>query len=309
MADTAVAQANRLVELVAWLSQRDSGKPVSYREAAKHLGVSEAIVRADLDVLVRLSDDYKEWVSSLRVAFVADGFVLSSRGAFQRPFRLTGEEALALLIGLMAVRGGGPVANKLGAALSAGPAAERVESVFAMGPTPSAHVEQVIGLARGARDEHQKLEISYCGLRGEPSRRVVHAHQVVQHRGWWYIVAWCESAVGWRHFRAERVLEARLLENRFEPQETFRPVEGPPDLLHAEDAITAKVAFSPDVARWIKERYPDGREERDGWYVVAFRVADPAWLVREILQYGVEAEVVEPEGLRQAFRKILENAR
>jgi len=32
------------------------------------------------------------------------------------------------------------------------------------------------------------------------------------------------------------------------------------------------------------------------------KVADPAWLVREVLQYGAEAEVLEPESLREAVR-------
>ena len=32
--------------------------------------------------------------------------------------------------------------------------------------------------------------------------------------------------------------------------------------------------------------------------------ADPAWFVREMLQYGAEAEVVEPESLREAVREM-----
>lgn len=53
----------------------------------------------------------------------------------------------------------------------------------------------------------------------------------------------------------------------------------------------AAVAFSPRIARWLEERYPDGRKLPDGRYVVTFQVADPAWFVREVL---------EPESLRNA---------
>ena len=49
----------------------------------------------------------------------------------------------------------------------------------------------------------------------------------------------------------------------------------------------------------------DGREQQDGRYVVTFKVADPAWFVREVLQYGAEAEVLEPEGLRDAVRQVV----
>ena len=59
------------------------------------------------------------------------------------------------------------------------------------------------------------------------------------------------------------------------------------------------------ILPWLKERYPGGREENDGRYLVTFKVADPAWLVREVLQYGVEAEVLEPEGMREAVRRAV----
>jgi len=302
MPDTATAQLPRLVELVAWMSQRDSGKSVSYRAAAKRLGVTETTVRGDLETLIALSDEFKPWLSSLSVAILADGFVVESRGSFRRPFRLTAEEALALLIGLTGARGGAGLAKKLGAALQAAPPSETVERAFGLGPSPSAHVEEVLGVARQARDAKRKLELHYCGLSGEPARRIVHVHQVVQNRGIWYVVAWCEKVREFRHFRAERVLEARLLAPDFKPQILFKPIGSTGELLQAEETVSAVVAFSPKIARWLKEQYPNGREDAKGRYLVTFKVADPAWLAREVLQYGAEAEVVEPVSLREAVK-------
>jgi predicted DNA-binding transcriptional regulator YafY len=69
--------------------------------------------------------------------------------------------------------------------------------------------------------------------------------------------------------------------------------------------VAAQVAFSAKIARWLKEKYPDGREQRDGRYIVTFQVADPAWFVREVLQYGAEAEVLRPEALREAVRNMV----
>ena len=85
----------------------------------------------------------------------------------------------------------------------------------------------------------------------------------------------------------------------------FKPIRKPEELLHADEVVTANVAFSPRIARWLEERYPDGREAADGRYVVTFKVADPAWFVREVLQYGAEAEVLEPEGLREAVKMVV----
>src|SRR3989441_8862885 len=252
MPEAAPAQVQRLIELIAWMSQRDTNTSIPYRAAAKPLVVSTATARRDLDALVALSDEFKPWLASLSVAIVADGFVVESRGSFRRPFRLTPEESLALMIGLAAGRNGMAIAKKLGSAIAAAPSAETVETSSALGPTPSAHVEQVLSVARQARDERRKLDINSCGWAGEPASRVVHVHQVVQHGGVWYLVAWCERVHAFRHFRADRVLEAKLLVHDFKPQILFQPVRSAGDLLRTDRTITATVAFSARIARWLK---------------------------------------------------------
>ena len=130
----------------------------------------------------------------------------------------------------------------------------------------------------------------------------MHVHQVVQYLGVWYVIAWCEKVREFRHFRAERVLESRLLAQDFKPQIPFKSIREAGKLLQAEETVTATVAFSKRIARWLKERHPGGREDGAGRYVVTFEVADPAWLAREVLRYGAEAEVVGPESLREAVR-------
>src|SRR5712691_2744768 len=190
MPETAPAQVARLVQLVAWMSQRDNDTPVTYRAAAKHFGVSEQTVRHDLDTLVHLSEEYKPWLASLTVAFTADGFVLRSQGHFRRPFRLTSVETVALVLGLAGARGGQAIATKFGKALVKTPAVARLAVSIGLGPTPGAHVEQVLAVAREASARYRKLEINYCGSGGEPGRRVVHLHQIVQRGRWWYLVAW-----------------------------------------------------------------------------------------------------------------------
>jgi proteasome accessory factor C len=305
MTETAHTQIQRLVSLIAWMSQRDTGKPVRYRDAARQLGIAEAVLRADLQVLLDLTETYKPCLGSLSVAITAGGFVLSSRGAFQRPFRLSRDEALALMLGLIGVQGGRDFAARLGAQFSAEPDVRDVERTWATGPTPGERVAQVLSIARRARDDKRKLELLYCGSAGDPSRRVVHPHQVVQDGGAWYVVAWCEKSSGSRTFRVERILEVAELDDHFTPHPAVRRVRGRRDLLSVTDAPTATVSFAKGIARWARERYPGGEDARDGSYRVKFPVADPRWLVREVLQYGAGAEVVEPEAMRQFVRGLV----
>ncbi len=306
MAETAQAQVARLVHLVAWMSQRDTGKPVPYRSAAKHLSVSEKTLRHDLDTLVHLTDEYKPWLSSLNVVFTAGGFMLTSQGPFRRPFRLTGDETLALIVGLATTQGGGrKLASKLGALITNSPAVTRASATIGLGPTPSEHVEEVLGLAREALATHRKLEINYCGSKGEPGQRVIHPYQIVQRLAWWYVIAWCEEVGGFRHFRADRLLEAKLLLTEFAPRSDFKPITRAGEVFRADETISATVAFSPSIARWLKEKFPGGKEQVDGRYLVTFQVADPAWFAREVLQYGAEAEVLGPESLREAVKRVV----
>ena len=97
-----------------------------------------------------------------------------------------------------------------------------------------------------------------------------------------------------------------MLPADFRPQVLFTPIRDPKELLSADGTVPAQVAFSRKIARWLKEKYPKGNEQRDGRYVVTFQVADPAWFVREVLQYGAEAEVLGPEALREAVRRMVE---
>ena len=153
MADTAVTQAPRLIELIAWLSQSDSGETILYKAAAKKLGVTEKQIRDDLDVLLELTSDHKDWLGSLRVGIVAGGFTVVSRGAFRRPLQLSAEEGLALLLGLGAVQGGRKVATKFSKGT------EAIESAYAIGTAPSAELDGVLAVAHGAGQEAQARDL------------------------------------------------------------------------------------------------------------------------------------------------------
>src|SRR6266508_4192305 len=248
MSDTAVTQAPRLIELIAWLSQGDSRGTITYEAAARKFGVSELQIRDDLDVLVHLSDEHKDFLASVRVAIVADGFTVVSRGPFRRPIQFSAEEGLALLLGLGAVQGGRAVAAKFKKGT------ETIESAYAIGSAPSADLDGVLAVARTARDEKRKLELFYCGSDGEPSRRLAHVHQIVESTGRWYVIAWCEKVKDFRRFRAERILEARLLPQDFRPQVLFKPIKDPKELLSADETVPAQVAFSKKIARWLREK-------------------------------------------------------
>jgi predicted DNA-binding transcriptional regulator YafY len=316
MSETAAVQVNRLVQLVAELSRRDDedGEGVPIADVAERLGVSATQVERDIRTLTAVSDNPDgSWLQSLSIWQEGDRFSASSLGPYRRPLRFTPMEMLAIQVGLAWEMEGGAESAVQGVAPLTAEFAKLL-SEASMGPdqvsiTPlSGEGEQdVVELAQRAVAERRVLTILYTAegdLAG--AARSVEPHQVAYADGRWYAVAWCRKSEGWRHFRADRVIDAALEEETFTPRSDFKALEKPEEAFR-QDAppVPVRVRFRPAVARWLAERYPEGRALPDGGLEVEFAVLDPHWLVRHILQYGADAEVIEPPAVRALMKKIL----
>jgi predicted DNA-binding transcriptional regulator YafY len=103
---------------------------------------------------------------------------------------------------------------------------------------------------------------------------------------------WDRTSEGERTFRLDRMRNAKLLEEQFEPRPGFDPHE-------FSRARSVRIWYSPEVARLEVEK--GARRLRDGAAVAELRVGSVDWLVGEILAYRGEAVVLEPEDVRVAL--------
>ena len=297
MTSPAAAQLNRIVQMVAELTrrEREGGEPLTVGEIATRLGVTERDIERDLRTLTSGGDSAEhDWLGSLSVIQEGGRVMVASQGPFRRPIRLTPEELLAIQVGLAEDPGGEPLSRELAALLQLERrGADRVSTSHVSGPDEA----EVSELARRALSEQRCLEILYSKS-GEPARRIIEVQQVVRDGGHTYLVAWCRRSQNRRTFRADRVLDAELLDERCEVRDELFVEDG--ELFQAPDdgVQQVEVHFSPTVARWLAEAYPGARPDEQGGVTVRFEVADPAWLVRTVLQYGPEAEVVGPPEYR-----------
>ena len=213
---------------------------------------------------------------------------------------------LALQVGLATEEDGAAgLSRDLTAAVEAAAQAARA---FDIGAGAAAGEATVADLARRAMDEGRLLSILYTGERDRAgTARSIEPHQVVLAEGRVYVVAWCRKSAGWRNFRADRVIDVMLERGTFRPRADFKPFAEGESVFRAEpDAVDeVTVRFSPDIARWLEERYPDAARRDDGSVDVTYQVADPSWLVRHVLQYGPEAEVLGPAEYREAMGRAL----
>lgn len=312
--DTSEAQLGRLLALLP-RAARAGGVPLA--ELADEMGVSPERLLADLEELYTREYYHPAGSgSNVQVLIEADEVEIFTTGEFRRPPRLTPRETLALGLGLrvMATETD-PLRRPALLAL-----AERLEAGV-LGAAPGEELERIVvnadantpgeireTLVRAAR-ERRRCEIAYLKpLAPEPERRTVDPYVLLSAGGKWYLVAFCHRSGDVRVFRADRVVAIEVGEERFTVPEGFEADayvrEGRVYRAGEEvEEIEVAVRFSPRIARWIEERGPVERGE-DGSVVVHYRVADPAWLVRHVLEHGPDAEVLHPPEMRRRVAAV-----
>jgi proteasome accessory factor C len=211
---------------------------------------------------------------------------------FRRPPRLTPLEARAIrlaleFVGPMVAAGAHSPLDRVRAKL------EETFGAFELTQTPAPHVGAEEGLVEKltqAIDEHRLVEIEYLKPEERGAvKRVVEPYSIERRLPHWYVHTWDTERDQPRSYRLDRMRNATISRKKFVPREGFDPSE-----LHT--ATTARIWYSPNVARWEIEK--GARPLVDGAAIADRSVGSADWLVGEVVSYRGEAIVVEPQELR-----------
>jgi proteasome accessory factor C len=232
---------------------------------------------------------------------------------FARPARLLPLEAKALVAAIDLFGDHLPQSDlqtargKIVKALGHDPSEEGLEIASAGGGDA-----EVARMVNEAIAESRVLELSYYKENEDQfTERRVEPYRLENGKEGWYVECYDLTKAGVRHFKLDRVKEARLSEEKFEPRpevEEFAGVEG--WMTHGEvpTAEVARVWVSPERARWLREERTVVEELADGAVVVELPYAGKPWLVREILRGAGDLVVLEPADAREAIAKEVEAA-
>ncbi len=238
------------------------------------------------------------------------------------PLMLSEEEALAVMLGLLAGRHLGLEA--------AAPAVEgalakvervlpevvavRVRSVQAAlgftapprGSGPSAPAATILALGE-AVEQRRQVQIRYRAWRGETSERKLDPYGLVHHRGRWYLAARDHTRGEVRTFRVDRVEDVQIGEEMF---------ERPPDF----DAVThvvhslATVPYGRTLAVLLELPVEEARrrvaptvatlEETPAGVVLHSSVESLDAAARYLISLGCSFVVLHPPDLRVALRRL-----
>ena len=308
-ADTAASQLERLLYILP-AAARSGG--ASYAELAQALGVPEERVRRDIEDLTAREYYHPAGTGDdLQVTMGADRVEVWTKGDFLRPVRLSPREALALALGFRVVAA--DLGDDARAAFVA--RAERLERALTAVPPDALLPGWGLGGIAGSPDpkrgvlveaarEGRRCRFRYLKAGADaPEAREVEPYVVVHAEGQWYALGRAPEHDAMRAFRLDRILEVEPTDERFEPPESFdldAYLSGE-RVFFTDVESEVEVRYSPRVAPWIVER-GWGEAQADGSVVVRHVVADPGWVVRHVLQFAGEAEVVGPPEVRRAVR-------
>lgn len=303
----------RLRRLLAVLPLFADRGEVSLTEMARRTGVDSAELLDDLSALTERDDVPGGFVDSISIELGAERVAIRA-SHFLRPMRITVPELCALELGTAMLRTTSTPDdwNAIDRARS------RIRKLIVKLPLddtplpwhatpPAGSNSPLLATLRQAITTHRKVRVGYRGGDDrETTERTIAPFGALPSHGTWYIVGEADGANGIRFYRLDRMSTVHLLPESFDVPRDFAldTVLNAGRPFRSTETATMRVRYSAHIARWIGERESQPLSD-DGSITIVHQVADREWAVRHMLQYGPDAEVLEPESLRDDLAQRL----
>ncbi|WP_243787712.1 YafY family protein [Saccharopolyspora gloriosae] len=300
--------------VLALLELLQSGGIRTVAELADRLGVDERTVRRYIDHLV----DPDVPVESVRGRY--GGYRLAP-GYRMPPLMLSDDEALAVLLGLIAGRRTGlltatPTASETAAAkirrVLPARLANRLDAVLgsltftASAAEPAVPDTSVLLPIADAARHHRPILIRYTAADGRRSQRTLHPYGLVAHSKRWYVTG-TDAEIGEdRTFRLDRITEARTLPGAFEPPAALDPAQRVLTGLATAPHRHEVTLLIQGTTEQIRTRLPAGvaiieepdRMDTGHWSRVELRAERLDWLPAVLASLDLPFAIERPDELR-----------
>ncbi|HET8975510.1 MAG TPA: WYL domain-containing protein [Solirubrobacterales bacterium] len=304
----------RLVTLAGMLIESaKAGERLQVADVIDKLHLSDEELRDDIELLNVVNFGGGTYV--LYAELVGDEIEVDSEpygDNFSRPARLLPLEAKALVAAIDLFGDHLPQSGLVSA---------REKIVGALGHDPS---EEGLEIARSGGDDsdiarkvneaiaaQRVLSIHYYKENeDEFTKREIEPYRLANGPEGWYVASYDRRRSDIRHFRLDRIKEAEMSSEAFEPRPEFADIAalegGWLSGEHVPTADVARVWVSPERARWAREEHIVVEELADESLVIEVPFGSTDWLLREILKGAGDFVVLEPEDAREAVRRGLE---
>ncbi|WP_127585636.1 helix-turn-helix transcriptional regulator [Paenibacillus koleovorans] len=187
---------------------------------------------------------------------------------------------------------------------------ESITNIIQMG-TPAYRKESrnfLQPIIRAILEQKTILTLYRTQSRNETSEREIAPYYLVPREQRFYLIGYCYLKKDIRTFRISRFLAVELTTRIFDKGDFSikRYLRNTWSIEQGAREITFKVRFSKEVARNIKEEelfvHPRIKDLKDGSMLFEVTVNNEKEFIRWILQYGPEAEILEPVSVRNLLR-------
>ena len=164
--------------------------------------------------------------------------------------------------------------------------------------------------------QRRRINVIYHGReRDQITERLVSPQRLIYYRDNWYLDGWCHLRRGLRTFSLDRLkpvsidaakaleLSDKKLDKHF--TRTF-------GLYTGKASGVARLRFTPEAAKWVADEHwhpqQQGKTLPDGGYELRVPYGDPTELLRQLMKYGADVEVLAPPRLRRQLAENLKKA-
>lgn len=168
-------------------------------------------------------------------------------------------------------------------------------------------LKEYLYLINSAIEESRVLELEYINRRMAYEKRVVEPYYVDFCSGNWYLVGFCRTRNAFRRFKLVRIRSMK-------PGDVFRRREVSRDEIrhkfseeYNNKSIKVSLKFDHRIGAQLNEYFRKGdvKEMEDGSYIVEDLFPHEEGLIKFLLSFGRDCEVLEPDYLREEVNNYI----
>jgi predicted DNA-binding transcriptional regulator YafY len=297
----------KLERLLAITTMLLNNRRVSAAELADRFEVSLRTIYRDMETINRAGIPIVSFVGSEGGYEVMDGYRLDRQ-------YLSLDELQSLTAALRGMRSATEdgkldrLLDKLGALLpikvEPGAGTDYIDVEFA----PAVSEKEKLRLLQPALKAGRIVSFRYVNAEGEETDRKVEPMALFFRGSAWYLYGYCLSRRDYRIFRLSRMSESIVTEHTFERRSySSRDIEARWELRIPPPIVTVTMRFRPIAKARVLDDYASDnvRTQPDGSLLVSASYTSFRRLVREVLSYGSDVEVLEPDSVRQELYRYV----
>lgn len=170
-------------------------------------------------------------------------------------------------------------------------------------------LKDYLRLINRAIEDSRALELEYVNRRQAFEKRVVLPYYIDFSAGNWYLAGFCKSRNAFRRFKLVRIRGLKLGESFQKEELSIEDIRKEFNDEYRKKSIRVVLKFDSSAGPQLVEYFPKANIKAmgDGSYIAEDFFPHEEGLVRYLLAFGKDCEVLEPEHLRYEFRDYLKD--